>query len=833
MITLLRSTIATRSLPYQHGTEERALGSLVDLFKEARKIMAKHPDAGLAARISAMLNETLRPFTARWHRLSANGGFNSRDGGDAFRGELSRLQKDLEPFAREFHLMAYDSEWQDKDTPPAIEPEELESILTPLPYGIPEDPDMNGGIPADTSAAINEAERNEVETRRTNVGIAGKKGFDAVGLAFSGGGIRSATFSLGVAQVLADKRLIRDIDFLSTVSGGGFTGGFLARRYGDGADPDELGGAKGPDPGPIRYLRLRAKYLAAGNLWDAWSMVCSTLAGMCMNWIVPLMVVTIAAILASLWGACGGSAAIWFWIAAVLAAGVLISIPVYFGHLRKSPASATKLPAATAWMSVAGIAILVVGMLDLAFGCLFQASGESLRGLPLLLGEWKSAAFGAFPLLTPVVLRFMPVIRSPKVRKIVNVVCLCLAGLIVPLLGVAAFFLLRFVGEIRMGSTVPWPGILILCGLAMALGLMAALVLDINLTAPFRLYRNGLRGTFVSRNDGETANAALSGLNPTGKGPCHLINCAVNLPASRDPKLRERKSDFFLFSKHWSGSPVVGYHPTGKWKMNGESPDLASAVAISGAAFSSHMGLGSIPPLRALLAFLNIRLGYWIHQPQPDDRDCPRHPGFRCLLREMTGLRMSEKHPWINLSDGGHIENLATYELLRRRCKFIVCVDGEADPSLTFHGFMTLVRHAQIDLGVRIDAKLDDIRPDPATGLSRSHYHLCRIHYPGGGTGLLLYLKLSVTGNESELIKRYRGSHPEFPHQTTLDQFFDEEQFEAYRQLGAHVAGGLFATCLMDGKGNPSNIRTWFERLAGNLLEASPRKLSNPDPRFA
>jgi hypothetical protein len=178
---------------------------------------------------------------------------------------------------------------------------------------------------------------------------------------------------------------------------------------------------------------------------------------------------------------------------------------------------------------------------------------------------------------------------------------------------------------------------------------------------------------------------------------------------------------------------------------------------------------------------------------------------------------MSEKAKWLNLSDGGHIENLAVYELLRRRCKFIVCVDGESDPAFTFHGLMTLTRHAQIDFGVRIDAKLDDIRSDLKTGYSKCHFHLCRIHYPEG-VGLLLYIKLSVTGNESELIRRYRINNPDFPHQTTLDQFFDQEQFEAYRQLGVHAAEGLFLSALMSGV-QPTSIREWFRQLAKNLLE--------------
>ena len=76
-------------------------------------------------------------------------------------------------------------------------------------------------------------------------------------------------------------------------------------------------------------------------------------------------------------------------------------------------------------------------------------------------------------------------------------------------------------------------------------------------------------------------------------------------------------------------------------------------------------------------------------------------PGFLCLVREMFGIQMSEDKAWLNLSDGGHIENMGVYELFRRRCKYIICVDGEADPEFTFQGLMTLARHAQIDFGIR------------------------------------------------------------------------------------------------------------------------------------
>jgi hypothetical protein len=68
-------------------------------------------------------------------------------------------------------------------------------------------------------------------------------------------------------------------------------------------------------------------------------------------------------------------------------------------------------------------------------------------------------------------------------------------------------------------------------------------------------------------------------------------------------------------------------------------------------------------------------------------------------------------------------------------------------------------------------------------------------------------------------------NHPEFPHQTTLDQFFDEEQFEAYHQLGVHVADGLFSRALMSGNTEPPTVAQWFRQLAGNLLRVCPKTL--------
>jgi hypothetical protein len=75
---------------------------------------------------------------------------------------------------------------------------------------------------------------------------------------------------------------------------------------------------------------------------------------------------------------------------------------------------------------------------------------------------------------------------------------------------------------------------------------------------------------------------------------------------------------------------------------------------------------------------------------------------------------------------------------------------------------------------------------------SRRHAVVGTITYPGQGSGIIIYLKASLTGDEPVDIREYRHRHPEFPHQSTGDQFFDESQFESYRVLGQHIADEVF-----------------------------------------
>lgn len=200
------------------------------------------------------------------------------------------------------------------------------------------------------------------------------------------------------------------------------------------------------------------------------------------------------------------------------------------------------------------------------------------------------------------------------------------------------------------------------------------------------------------------------------------------------------------------------------------------------------------------------------------------------LVREMM-MKLDETYKWINLSDGGHIENLAGIELLRRRCKFIIIGDGEADPDLGFDGLATLIRYARIDLGTGIDIHPVSIRLDKSKDavdkgtekLSREHLAIGKITYPPDEDhgykkeyGLLLYLKSSFSGDEDELIQGYRHRNPDFPHQTTADQFFDEDQFESYRGLGQHIGEMAFehAPAPRAGKMSFAELERWLETLA-------------------
>ena len=287
-LTELRTRISTQPLPYQFGVESRALESLWEIFGHARSAIKKYPGCEeFARRTTEMLNLDLRPVTAKWHRAHSEGRLNSRDGANEFRADLEEVRESC------VHSPASCTRWR---TGGQRRTSSLRSrwttrrsraALTDLPFGIPQ------GALVDNFHDVNADEAKAIAARREKFGLAQDQK-NAVGLGLSGGGIRSATFCLGVTQVLADRGLLKDVDFLSTVSGGGYLG-LLSHHETRGCrrPVPGLAAPHGPDPEPIRYLRQRAKFLAADNLKERWMMVTATLAGMVLNWTAPLFLVGI------------------------------------------------------------------------------------------------------------------------------------------------------------------------------------------------------------------------------------------------------------------------------------------------------------------------------------------------------------------------------------------------------------------------------------------------------------------------------------------------------------------------------------------------------------
>jgi hypothetical protein len=194
---------------------------------------------------------------------------------------------------------------------------------------------------------------------------------------------------------------------------------------------------------------------------------------------------------------------------------------------------------------------------------------------------------------------------------------------------------------------------------------------------------------------------------------------------------------------------------------------------------------------------MNLRLGVWV--PHPAVR-APRRRLFPGLLfyKELFGLtdaapRSKEDAATdVHLSDGGHFENLALYELVRRHCRYVVVVDAGQDLDVAFDDFGNAARRVREDFGVDIEIDLSPLAPGE-NGCARQHVAVGRIHYDRRyDKGILVYLKPTLTGDEPPDVRQYRRRNSVFPHEPTTDQFYDEAQWESYRQLGLHTVVSAF-----------------------------------------
>jgi hypothetical protein len=301
----------------------------------------------------------------------------------------------------------------------------------------------------------------------------------------------------------------------------------------------------------------------------------------------------------------------------------------------------------------------------------------------------------------------------------------------------------------------------------------------------------------------------------------HVINIALNVVSTKRLAWQERKAESFTVTPRHCGSAYLGFRPSNEY---GERPGrggitLGTAVAISGAAASPNMGYHSSPSVTLLLALFNVRLGWWLGNPgkhgQSDNgekiyqTDGPKWAA-KPLFYEAFGQTTDQSH-YVYLSDGGHFENLALYEVVRRRCRFIVVIDAGGDPDFAFEDLGNAVRKIYIDLGIRIQFRgLENlhVRPEKGASADTPYFAISDIDYEaadGSGPdrdGHILYIKPAYHGVEGAGIRSYAGANKDFPHESTADQWFTESQFESYRSLGLEIANRVLekkdATDILD-----------------------------------
>lgn len=771
-----------------------------------------------------------------------------------------------------------------------------------------------------------------------------------IGLALSGGGVRSASFCLGALQGLdaarpdAEPQPLDVVDYLSTVSGGGFAGIALVSglretcgRFPFSSKLDQ------EESTETKHLRDYSNYLAPNGALDLAVGLLAVSRGLVVNAIAFLCFILAASaftvglnpvstrLAEPLFfpSAPGMSADIFVWTkmsGLALGAAALVIVILSAGA-RNSIHWRERLNGLHLYLFLAWLVILAANIQVYVLQGLFEASegtsashnlvAGAMIGLNGLIGHGWPALLAAAAGLVASVGKLTGVIKATlgdrswtgsAIRRISQVGIL-LAALVAPLLLWSLYLAVTYWGILapcpietgdaaiclQVDTHIPewlkclsvrtgWP----FAGLyfaASAVLLCLSLFVRPNAGSLHAYYRDRLSRAFLwdlpalvaataerRRVIGDTKADRLkfSELKPfhftpdgtlawdrsVGYAPYLLVNTAVNLEGSEELNRRGRNADNFIFSPLYVGSATTGYESSLRVEQLDTRINLPTAMAASGAAASANMGASTIKALTFTLSALNVRLGYWIPNPRRmADWTCHvpwwLNIGLPYFIRETFGL-VNEKSANVYLTDGGHYDNLGLYELLRRRCKLIIAVDAEADPTMNFDSLVRLERYARIDLGVLIDLPWNGLKKhalqvtadstrgpaDPSFRTHGPHVAFGRIQYSREDcpqdsqedSGVLIYIKASLSGDESDLIRDYKRRNAEFPHETTIDQFFSEEQFEVYRALGFHIVKEL-----LDGGDDVASLdsalyRNWLDDLQTglqrlNLSEAACKRI--------
>ena len=284
-------------------------------------------------------------------------------------------------------------------------------------------------------------------------------------------------------------------------------------------------------------------------------------------------------------------------------------------------------------------------------------------------------------------------------------------------------------------------------------------------------------------------------------GPIHLINVCVN--QTRDPRggLFNQDRKGLNLTVGPGGIARVAQDP---WRTLApqKSLTLGTWTAISGAAVSPGMGHATRPGVAALAVMAGLRLGYWWKSPESAGR-APIGK-YQQFLSELLGRFNGDSSASWFLTDGGHFENTAAYALLKERCRLIVVADCGADPRNSFGDLENLVRKARIDLQAEIRVlKPTGPLPDGWTAFgslndivaadSSASIALARVEYAElrDQPAYMIIVKPSMCAGLPVDLVNFKADNPNFPQDSTSDQFFDEAQWESYYRLGSILGENL------------------------------------------
>ncbi len=375
----------------------------------------------------------------------------------------------------------------------------------------------------------------------------------------------------------------------------------------------------------------------------------------------------------------------------------------------------------------------------------------------------------------------------------------------------------------------PWWLVLGLAAVLLLAGLMMGGLVNANKFSMHGLYRERLIRAYLGASNNDRKPNPFTGFDHNdnikmrdlwlrekfGGKLMPVVNMALNLVSGENLAWQERKAESFTVSPLHCGSSAMkpGYRATpgkdGDVYGGPQGISLGSAMTISGAAASPNMGYHSSPLVTFILTLFNVRLGAWLGNPGKagDNTFQLGYPvsSAQPIIEEAFGLT-NNTSPYVYLSDGGHFENLGLYEMVLRRCHYIVVSDAGEDPKCSFADLGEAVRKIRIDFGIPIKFGTINIFPRADDAVQNKQGRNCaigRICYTavdgdGAVDGILIYIKPACYGDEPRDIYEYFKKSVTFPHESTTDQFFSESQFESYRMLGAHTMEKLCTGCAGD-----------------------------------